>query len=97
MKSSTLSNLLMSAAVAGLIVGSTATAQQKQAAKKSPAKPATEQRKEKNSCRGKDGCKGKDGCNGKADSSKAMSNKAKSKDSCKGKDGCKGKDEKKKD
>jgi hypothetical protein len=91
MKSTTLSDLLLSAAVAGLLVGSSATAQQKQSAKKVPAKSATEMKKDK------DSCKGKDGCNGKADSSKVDSSKSKSKDSCKGKDGCKGKDEKKKD
>jgi hypothetical protein len=94
MKSSMVSNLLMSAAVAGLLAGSV-NAQDKPAAKKQPAKPAAMQTKAKQGMKGKDGCngkmegsKGKDGCNGKMDTTKA-------KDSCKGKDGCKGKDDKK--
>lgn len=84
MKANTFSKLLMTAAVAGLLSGSIANAQDK-----APAKTDKKEAK-KDGCSGKDGCKGKDMKKGK-DGCKGKDMK-KTKDGCKGKDSCKGHD-----
>jgi len=91
MKKSLFTDLLVSAAVAGLLSGSVAIAQDKQDPKKTDKSPKPTKTVSKEASKAKDSCKGKDGCSGKD------STQVKSKDSCKGKDGCKGVDKKKKD
>ncbi|MFA6468758.1 MAG: hypothetical protein WCW35_07660 [Bacteroidota bacterium] len=94
MKTNKFTSLLMTAAVAGMLSGSVASAQDK-----APTKSTDKKEAKKDGCSGKDGCKGKDmkkgkdGCSGK-DGCKGKDMK-KGKDGCSGKDGCKGHDEKK--
>ncbi len=78
-----LTALLAASAIAGIMSGGAAYAQngtnvdEKQAGDSAPAKPSVE----KHSCKGKNSCKGKGGCN-------SGDNGCKGKNSCGGKGGC---------
>ncbi len=72
-----LAKLMLGAAIAGLVSGTTLQQANANTDKAKEAKTSTTKAK-KDSCKGHDGCKSKDA--------------AKAKDSCKSKDSCKGKD-----
>lgn len=76
-------SILMGAAMAGFLVGTTAIAQDAPAgtAQTDSGKTAGKHVKEKHACKGQNSCKGKGGC-GSSD------NGCKGKNSCKGKGGC---------
>ncbi|MDZ4744325.1 MAG: hypothetical protein SGI98_13020 [Verrucomicrobiota bacterium] len=75
-------NLLVAAAIAGLMTASTGAVM----AMDNNIAGTTKQLESKDSCKGKDGCKSKDGSKDK-DSCKSKDG-SKDKDSCKSKDGC---------
>ncbi len=85
-----ISQLILGAAVAGLVTGAQVSSSQAASADQVQNAPD----KDKHACEGKDGCGGKekDSCKGKDKNSC----KGKDKNSCKGKDknSCKGKDDK---
>ena len=82
-----LNALLLTAALTGLIGGTTVAAQAQGSTKAASVKAAkaglryTAQDTTKHSCKGKNDCKGQGGC-------KASDNGCKGKNSCKGKGGC---------
>lgn len=91
MKKNRSTNTYLSAAVAGLIAGSSLLATKVQAQDKKPedAKaPAASAKADKNSCSGPNGCAGKKG-DKKADPAKTDKHACKGHNACKGKGGCK--------
>jgi hypothetical protein len=76
--------LMASAALAGLLAGTSATIQASNllpGLRSSAQEQSQDQVKEKHACKGQNSCKGKGGC-------KASDNGCKGKNSCKGKGGC---------
>ena len=74
--------VLMGAALAGFLAGTTVVAQDKPADQsQTSGKKASKHAKDKHACKGQNSCKGKGGC-------KSGDNGCKGKNSCKGKGGC---------